>query len=219
VIFVRDNGIGLSPDSMRTVFDMFTRIESEIGRSEGGLGVGLALAKGLIELHGGKMRVSSAGLGQGSEFMIYLPCTLIVRAQMPASVDSEDGSIPPMARRVLVADDNQDSATTLGLLLEGFGHEVHLAHSGKETLALAKQVRPDIGIFDIGMPDLSGYTVAERIRHEAWGTEMTLIAVTGWGQESDRRRALAAGFDHHLTKPVDPDQLEALLRRNRRDRI
>jgi len=211
VIFVRDNGIGLTPEAMGKVFDMFTRIESEIGRSEGGLGIGLALAKGLVELHGGKMRVSSAGPGQGSEFMIYLPRMLIVEASMCASVDSKDGTITSKPRRVLVADDNQDSATTLGLLLKQSGHEVHLAHSGAEALALAKQVRPDIGVLDIGMPDLSGYTVAERIRHEAWGKEMTLIAVTGWGQESDRRRAFASGFDHHLTKPIDPASLDALL--------
>ena len=110
-----------------------------------------------------------------------------------------------------MADDNRDSATTLGLLLEQSGHEVHLAHSGAQALALAKAVRPDIGVFDIGMPDLSGYELAERIRHEAWGGQITLIAVTGWGQESDKRRALAAGFDHHLTKPIDPDSLEALF--------
>jgi CheY-like chemotaxis protein len=197
---------------MGKVFDMFTRIDSEVVRSEGGLGIGLALAKGLVELHGGKLRVSSAGPRQGSEFKICLPRTLIVEAPMPASVDSEDGGITLKPRRVLVADDNRDSATTLGLLLEHSGHEVHLAHSGEEALELAKQVRPDIGVFDIGMPDLSGYTVAERIRHEAWGKDMTLVAVTGWGQESDKRRALAAGFDHHLTKPIDPNKLEELFR-------
>lgn len=212
VISVRDSGIGLSPEAMDKVFDMFTRIESDVGRSEGGLGIGLALAKGLVELHGGKMRVSSAGRGQGSEFLICLPRTLMVQATPPSAADSHHGDLANNPRRILVADDNRDSATTLGLLLEQSGHEVHLAHSGEQALELAKETRPDVGVFDIGMPDLSGYEVAERIRHEAWGREMTLIAVTGWGQESDRRRALAAGFNHHLTKPVDPDRLEILLR-------
>ena len=211
VISVRDNGIGLSPEAMNTVFDMFTRIESETARSEGGLGIGLALAKGLVELHDGKLRVSSAGHGQGCEFLIYLPRTLIVQAALPSSAEANGSSVASKPRRVLVADDNRDSATTLGLLLEQSGHEVYLAHSGAQALALAKEIRPDIGVFDIGMPDLSGYELAERIRHEAWGSQITLIAVTGWGQESDKRRALAAGFDHHLTKPIDPCSLEALF--------
>jgi CheY-like chemotaxis protein len=111
----------------------------------------------------------------------------------------------------LIADDNQDSADTMRMLLELSGHEVHVARTGAEALELAKQVRPDIGIFDIGMPDMSGYQVAERIRHEAWGEKIILIAVTGWGQDSDKRKAFAAGFDHHLTKPVDPEGLEQLF--------
>ena len=213
MIFVRDSGIGLSPEAMSKVFDMFTRIESGAARSEGGLGIGLALAKGLVELHGGRMRVSSAGHGQGSEFVICLPRTLVVEAPSPVSADSDNGGVTSKPRRVVIADDNRDSATTLGLLLEHAGHEVHLAYSGAEAMEVAKRVRPDIGVVDIGMPDLTGYEVAERIRHEAWGKEMTLIAVTGWGQESDRRRALAAGFDHHLTKPIDPDNLQSLFNR------
>jgi two-component system CheB/CheR fusion protein len=211
VIFVRDNGVGLAVESMGTVFDMFTRVDSEIGRSEGGLGIGLALAKGLIELHGGYLRVHSAGRAQGSEFMIGIPRSLIVDAPHSASAASNGETSHVAPRRVLVADDNRDSAETMGMFLKLSGHDVHIAHSGTEAFEAAKRVRPDIGVFDIGMPDMSGYEVAERIRHEAWGGQMTLIAVTGWGQDADRRRAVAAGFDHHLTKPVDPEKLELLF--------
>jgi CheY-like chemotaxis protein/two-component sensor histidine kinase len=210
VIYVRDSGVGLTTAAMSHVFDMFTRIESEVSRDEGGLGIGLALAKGLVQLHGGRLEVNSAGSGEGSEFLICLPRSLVVEASTTQVVPSET---KPEAkpRRILVADDNVDSAESMSMLLSLSGHEVHLAHTGADALKLAGQVRPEVAIFDIGMPDLTGYEVAERIRHEAWGKKMTLIAVTGWGQESDKRRARAAGFDHHLTKPVDPDKLEVLF--------
>jgi CheY-like chemotaxis protein len=129
-------------------------------------------------------------------------------AQNRASSDAKPDIKP---RRILVADDNRDSAESMSMLLKLSGHDVHLAHTGAEALEVAKHVRPEIAILDIGMPDLTGYELAERIRHEAWGEYITLIAVTGWGQDSDKRRALAAGFDHHLTKPVDPDRLEGLF--------
>jgi len=210
VIFVRDNGVGLTAESMSHVFDMFTRVESQVARAEGGLGIGLALAKGLMQLHGGRLEVNSAGPGEGSEFLICLPRSLIVEPPPPQAPPSETKP-ETKPRRILVADDNVDSAESVSMLLKLSGHEVHLAHTGADALEAAERVRPDIGIFDIGMPDLSGYEVAERIRHEAWGENITLIAVTGWGQESDKRRALAAGFDHHLTKPVDPEELELLF--------
>ncbi len=213
-ISVRDTGIGIAPDVMGKVFDMFTRIESDIGRSEGGLGIGLALAKGLVELHGGKLQVRSGGRGEGSEFIVCLPRSLVV--DVPAAETAESQGVADRSgkpRRILIADDNRDSATTLAMMLRLSGHEVDVAHSGTEALDLAKRVRPEIAVFDIGMPDLSGYEVADRIRHEAWGEKMTLIAVTGWGQESDKRRARAAGFDHHLTKPIDPAILEPLFER------
>jgi CheY-like chemotaxis protein len=214
VIYVRDNGVGLSAEAMEKVFDMFTRVESQLTRTEGGLGIGLALARGLIELHGGRIDVRSAGANQGSEFMIYLPRSLVV--ERPAvnphlDGDGDANAHKTVSRRVLVADDNRDSATTMKILLELSGHEVHLAHNGTEAWAIAQRVRPDVGIFDIGMPDLSGYEVAERIRHEAWGRDMILVAVTGWGQDADKRRALAAGFNRHLTKPVDPEILGQLI--------
>jgi two-component system CheB/CheR fusion protein len=210
-ISVRDNGIGLSPEAMSRVFDMFTQIESEVGHVEGGLGIGLALAKGLVQLHGGRLEVTSAGAGLGSEFLICLPRSLMVAAPGPPSVPAAESPTP--RRKILLADDNQDAVESLSMLLKLSDHEVHVAYSGGEAYEAAKELRPDIGIFDIGMPDLNGYQLAERIRHEAWGKDMTLIAVTGWGQESDRRQAHVAGFDHHLTKPIDPDQLERLFER------
>jgi two-component system CheB/CheR fusion protein len=208
-ISVRDNGVGLSTEAMRNVFNMFTRINPEVARTEGGLGIGLALAKGLAQLHGGRIDVRSAGPGSGSEFMICLPRSLIVTTPPPAS--DVPVKVPAARRRILIADDNQDAAESLSMLLKLSDHEVHVAHSGGEAFEAAKETRPDIGIFDIGMPDLNGYQLAERIRHEAWGKTMKLIALTGWGQESDKRRAVLAGFDYHLTKPVDPDQLERLF--------
>jgi CheY-like chemotaxis protein len=218
-IFVRDTGVGLAPEALAQVFTMFNRVESEIGRSEGGLGIGLALAKGLVELHGGRVEALSAGPGKGSEFVVSLPPSVLPKSATVLGQVSDYGSnASRITRRVLIADDNHDGAETLAMILEMFGHEVHVAHSGEEALEVGARCRPDIGILDIGMPDLSGYEVAKRIRHEAWGAKITLIAVTGWGQENDKRMAHAAGFDHHLTKPVDPDCLAKLFGANRRDK-
>ena len=210
VISVRDNGAGIAPDMVTRIFDMFTRIDSDLARTEGGLGIGLALAKGLVELHGGRIEARSPGLGHGSEFIVTLPASLIVNASDQVPVDPPHPG-PHVSRRVLLADDNRDGAETLGMFLETLGHEVQIAHSGTEALQLAKRWKPDLCVLDIGMPDMSGYEVAMRIRLEAWGQKTTLIAVTGWGQEDDRRRAQVAGFDHHLTKPVDPESLEQLF--------
>jgi two-component system, chemotaxis family, CheB/CheR fusion protein len=210
-IVVRDNGIGLTPQAMQKVFDMFTRIESHVARSEGGLGIGLSLAKGLVRLHGGRLEVHSAGPGEGSEFTICLPRSLIVDRLPQSPRQLEEPAAATLPLRILVADDNQDAAESLRMLLTLSGHDVALAHTGAKALQMARDLRPDVSVFDIGMPDLSGYELAERIRREAWGKDMTLIAITGWGQDSDKRRALASGFNHHLTKPCDPDQLNRLL--------
>jgi CheY-like chemotaxis protein len=210
-IYVRDNGIGLKAEAISKVFEMFTRVEPEVGRSEGGLGIGLALAKGIAELHGGRIEAHSAGPNQGSEFVICLPRSLMVSVAAPVPVRGRDTTNSTSPRRILIADDNRDSAETMSMLLTISGHEVHIAHSGAAALEMAKRIRPDIGVLDIGMPDLTGYEVAERIRHEAWGKDITLVAVTGWGQDADKRRALAAGFDHHLTKPIDPERFKQLF--------
>ena len=208
IVFVRDNGVGLAPEVIPEIFEMFTQIHSQSDASEGGLGIGLALSKGLIQLHGGRITAQSAGLGKGSEFVVSLPRSLVVEApeSKPSGINGESNS--RIGRRVLVADDNRDGAESLGMVLELSGHEVHLAHSGAKALEVAKQVRPDVAVLDIGMPDLSGYDVAKQIRLEPWGSKVTLIALTGWGQEKDKRRAEAAGFDYHCTKPVDPDDLQ-----------
>jgi len=212
---VRDTGIGVEPHVLPEIFEMFSQVDSAIARSEGGLGIGLALVKGLIALHGGTIDGTSAGLGQGSEFTIHLPRSVVIEQPASAATQRDDPAPSPTADlrlKVLVADDNRDAADSLAMLLELNGHEVSVVNSGAEAYAAAAATRPHAAILDIGMPDLSGYEVARRIRAEEWGASMLLVAVTGWGQEDDKARAIAAGFDRHLTKPVDPDHLEKLLR-------
>jgi two-component system CheB/CheR fusion protein len=212
IVFVRDNGAGISPKMITQIFSMFTRVESETSRSDGGLGIGLALAKGLVELHGGHLEARSGGLGRGSEFVVSLPRTLVVvDAPLETIVAPHADSAPRLSKRVLIADDNVDGAQTLGMFLTLEHHEIHIAHTGEDAFALAARVRPDIAILDIGMPDVTGYELARHIRNEAWGDKMILIALTGWGQENDKRLSQVAGFDHHLTKPVDPRELSALF--------
>ena len=212
LISVRDSGIGLAPGMLSKVFEMFSQIEPDQERTQGGLGIGLALVKGLVELHGGRVEARSGGAERGSEFIIRLP-----HSPVPAGVRREavsalpEAAEPRSARRVLIADDNQDGAESLAMLLRLSGNEVFVAHTGTDALELASQERPHVAILDIGMPGLSGYEVAECIRREAWGARVTMIAVTGWGQDDDKRRAQIAGFDHHLTKPVDLEVLEQLL--------
>jgi PAS domain S-box-containing protein len=211
ILYVRDTGIGIPADRLTQVFDMFTQVHSDPARSEGGLGIGLALVKGLVELHGASIEVRSAGMGCGSEFVVTLPATLlrIVSRQVPPATLMAPATV--IKRRVVIADDSLDGAETLGMLLEFSGHHVVIAHTGIDALALCAQHRPDICILDIGMPGLNGYEVAMRIRAQEWGAAMVLIAVTGYGQVDDKLRAQAAGFNHHLTKPIDPDVLSPLI--------
>jgi PAS domain S-box-containing protein len=209
-IGVTDTGIGIAPESLGSVFAMFSQVKSSQHRSEGGLGIGLALAKGLVELHGGTIEARSAGMGRGSEFIIRLP----LRAQS-APLATQPLPTPPataVVRRVLIADDNRDAADSLAMLLQMEGHDVTVAHDGKEALEAFERVNPDVALLDIGMPEMSGYEVARRVRQNPHGRAVTLIAVTGWGQDSDKAQALAAGFNHHFTKPVEPERLSALLR-------
>ncbi|HTU68000.1 MAG TPA: ATP-binding protein [Steroidobacteraceae bacterium] len=206
---VEDNGIGLSPESIGGIFEMFSQVDSVAGRSEGGLGIGLALVKGIVELHGGSVEARSGGLGRGSEFTVRLPMAAQSLAAVPELADVAQAT--SARRRILVADDNRDAAESLAMLLEMSGHEVRVAHLGRAAVSLAQVFRPDTALLDIGMPDISGYEVAEALRAEPWAANLRLIALTGWGQDSDRRRALEAGFDHHLIKPVDPDRLAELI--------
>jgi CheY-like chemotaxis protein len=179
------------------------------GRSDGGLGIGLALVKGLTELHGGTIEARSDGLGHGSEFIVRLPLSPLSPV---GALQAAPTAAPTVHSRILIADDNRDAADSLSMLLELAGHEVRVAHLGRAALSLAQAFRPDVALLDIGMPDLSGYEVAQALRKESWGQTIKLIALTGWGQERDRQEALEAGFDHHLTKPIDPNELEVLIR-------
>jgi PAS domain S-box-containing protein len=210
IVVVRDNGIGISAEMMPRVFTLFAQASSALDRSEGGLGIGLALVRGLVELHGGTVSAHSAGAGQGSEFVVRLP---IGKPGRPKGEAEQSAAGQPGAKplRLLVADDNRDSAATCAALLTASGHEVSIAHTGREAFDLACRLQPDALLLDIGMPELNGYQLAQRIRGTGWGRRAMLIAISGWGQEQDKRRALAAGFDRHLTKPIDPDGLEALL--------
>jgi signal transduction histidine kinase/ActR/RegA family two-component response regulator len=209
---VRDTGIGLSAASIAEVFEMFSQVDSAIDRSEGGLGIGLALVKGLVGLHGGTVEAQSPGIGQGSTFTIHLPAAAVVHhgARSDAQLAMRPADAEPRCS-VLIADDNRDAADSLALLLQISGYPLHVCHSGREALALARRERPDALVLDIGMPGMNGYEVARQIRQEDWGRGALLVAVTGWGQQEDRERSRAAGFDHHLTKPVDPDALQGLL--------
>jgi PAS domain S-box-containing protein len=213
VLSVKDNGIGIPPEALGRVFKMFWQLEGAAGRSEGGLGIGLAFVKGLVELHGGAIEALSDGPGHGSEFVVRLPVPTAL-PDADSSPRSDARPIPIVARRVLVADDNKDAADSLAMLLRLAGHEVRVAHSGRSALSLAQAFRPDTAVLDIGMPDIDGYGVASALRKEPGGEAMCLIALTGWGQEEDKERACQVGFDHHLTKPVKPETLEVLLSGN-----
>ena len=212
VVSVRDNGIGITAEHLPHLFEMFSQVTPALDRSDGGLGIGLSLVRGLVGLHGGTVAAHSAGPGQGSEFVVRLPvCEVPARdLQAPAGEKKLPNSGPTC--RVLVADDNQDSADGLGTLLELKGYEVETAHDGLEAVDAAAAFQPDVALLDIGMPGLNGYEAARRIREQPWGEAMVLIAVTGWGQDDDKQRAKEAGFDHHLTKPIDTADLEKLLR-------
>jgi PAS domain S-box-containing protein len=211
IIYVRDNGIGLAPETITTVFDMFSQVAPGKGHTDGGLGIGLALVKGLVGLHGGRVEARSDGLGKGSEFLVYLPHVAVDPLSEAPRTEITQSAPVTRTLRVLIADDNRDSAESLGMLLEMSGHEVRLAHDGTQALSMAAEKRPDVALLDIGMPGMDGYEVAMNIRKAEWGRDITLIAITGWGQEDNKRLARNAGFDHHLTKPMDSAVLESIL--------
>ncbi|HUQ51055.1 MAG TPA: ATP-binding protein [Gammaproteobacteria bacterium] len=212
VITVRDNGIGLENAVLPGLFTMFSQVNSAIDRAEGGLGIGLALVKGLVGLHGGQVEARSDGPGRGSEFIVRLPHEVLAPASVladAATVTRKSGAAK--RARVLVVDDNRDAAESLGMVLQFAGYEVTTAFNGRQALEVGALARPLAAIIDIGMPGMSGHEVARRMRLEAWGRNAALIALTGWGQDSDKQASRASGFDAHLTKPVDPDELGNVL--------
>jgi signal transduction histidine kinase/ActR/RegA family two-component response regulator len=207
VLTVTDNGIGIPKREVETIFQMFSQVQSARDRAEGGLGIGLALTKGLVELHGGTVTAESAGLGAGSSFRIEIPNA---RAAISTHAEaSATESVPVLCRRILIADDNADAGDSLAMLLRSNGHEVKVARDGDEALKIFGAFNPDVALLDLGMPRLSGYEVAKRLR--ANNSTVLLIAITGWGQSSDRAKSAEAGFDHHLTKPVDYRELANAL--------
>ena len=219
-IRVRDDGIGIPSDLMPRIFNLFTQLDRTSGPSQSGLGIGLALVQRLIEMHGGSVAGHSEGPGQGSEFVIRLPTYIREKldpelaSQQPSALEQSMINVEGAARtqrRILVADDNNDALESLATLLQLSGHEVYTAANGAVALESAEQNRPEVALLDIGMPKLDGYEVARRIRAQPWGQRITLVALTGWGQDSDRRRSQEAGFDSHLVKPLDLDKLTDLL--------
>lgn len=208
-VIVSDTGIGLSAEQLPNVFDMFSQVDRSHARTRGGLGIGLHIVKQLVDMHEGSIEVSSAGLGQGSRFTVRLP---LAKGLAHVNAGPAAGAVA-LARplRILVADDNRDAVQALGLLLKSHGHGVSIAHSGPDALSEAERIAPQVIILDIGMPHMDGYETCRRIRSTPWGRDICLIALTGWGQAEDLRRAQEAGFDHHVVKPVDMERLNALL--------
>jgi CheY-like chemotaxis protein len=209
VVSVHDTGVGIPAEMLPRVFDLFTQVESPLDHARGGLGIGLALVQKLVALHGGRVEARSEGPGRGSEFIVRLP---VANETAPAA---KENSAPPAVlsagTRILLVDDNTDAADSLGLLLESSGDEVRVVYDGPAALTAFAEFEPAVVILDLGMPGMTGYEVARRLRGEPGGRNATLIALTGWGQAADRRRSREAGFDHHLVKPVDFDALQQLL--------
>jgi PAS domain S-box-containing protein len=216
LIEVRDSGVGIPGDMLDRVFEVFTQVGSTLDRAQGGLGLGLALVRRLVEMHGGRVWAESAGAGEGSTFVVRLP--LATSQPSPAAMPAARDPAPPVpaatpAMRILVVDDNVDAAQSLALLLGFAGHVTHTAHSGPEALTRAADFGPDVIFLDIGLPGINGYDVARALRAAPATAATRIIALTGWGSDEDRRRAVEAGFDHHLTKPARHADVEAVLAR------
>jgi signal transduction histidine kinase/DNA-binding response OmpR family regulator len=208
-IAVRDTGLGISAEMLPRVFDLFTQVDRTVARAQGGLGIGLTLVKSLTEMHGGSVEARSEGIGLGSEFVVRLPLTE-AHSKLAEPIGAELASALGR-RRILVVDDNRDAATSLGKLLELLGVEVRVAFNGPDALAAIDEFRPAVVLLDIGMPGMDGYEVARRVRRRTEFRGTALVALTGWGQEEDRRRSREAGFDHHMTKPADLNALQVLI--------
>jgi len=209
IIRVWDNGIGIAADQLRRIFEMFAQVDTSLERTHTGLGIGLTLVKNLVEMHGGTVEADSAGVGQGSEFVVRLP--ILVETPKPPPESTVSAPTPTTARRILVVDDDEDSAESLAMLLKLTGNETHTAYDGLEAVEAAATLRPDVVLLDIGLPKLNGYEAARKIREQPWSKGMGLVALTGWGQDEDRQKSREAGFNGHLVKPVDHAALMKLL--------
>jgi two-component system CheB/CheR fusion protein len=209
VVRLRDNGLGIAPEMMPHIFDLFAQADKSLARTSGGLGIGLTLVRRLVSLHGGSVVAFSEGVGQGSEFVVRLP---LVEAEPLPRLKPPAADMPASTgRRILLVDDNHDSSRSLAVLLRATGGDVELAFDGPSALEAARRGRPDVVLLDIGLPGMDGYEVARRLRREPGLGKMLLIAMTGYGGDDDRRRSQEAGFNAHLVKPVDLEALQALL--------
>ena len=209
VVMVKDTGVGIAPDMLAQVFEMFTQADRSLDRSQGGLGIGLSLVRRLVEMHGGRVEAHSEGLGKGSEFVVRL--SVVLTSDLAAQRANGDVALRSPKYRILVVDDNKDSAISLARLLRIMGHATQTAHDGLEAVEVAQKFRPDVALLDIGLPKSNGYDACRSIRGQPWSDGMILIALTGWGQEVDKCRSKEAGFNFHLVKPVDFGALEKLL--------
>ncbi len=205
-----DNGVGIEADMLLRVFDLFTQVDRHLDRSQGGLGIGLSLVSNLVEMHGGTIRVTSDGLGEGSTFTVSLPL-LDKQGEALDEAPQKAQKKTATSMKVLIIDDNVDSAQTSSSMLDLMGHSCTVVHEGALALAVARALKPDVVLLDIGMPGMDGYEVCRQLKQMPEMQKKTVIAQTGWGQESDRQKAFAAGFDHHITKPVSLDLLTQLL--------
>jgi len=213
VLSVADQGMGIPADKLEEVFEMFSQLDRSLERSKSGLGLGLALARQIVTMHGGTIRARSAGPGLGSEFIVRMPvlaASAISRNEQPAAIPS-----PAARRRILIADDNHDAADSMAMLLGAAGHHVEVAYNGLDARETASRMQPEVMLLDIGMPGMNGYDVARAARAEPWSHDTVIIALTGWGQDADRTRSKDAGIDMHLVKPVEMEKLEAAVARAR----
>ncbi|MDY6983948.1 MAG: ATP-binding protein, partial [Pseudomonadota bacterium] len=209
LIRVRDNGIGIAPAALKSVFEMFSQVKNPSSLTQGGLGIGLSLAKHLVEMHGGSISASSAGPGQGSEFQVRLPCLKAQRAL--GATEEPVGPTLAVKKRVLIVDDNEDAAFSLALLVRRLGADVKVANDGATALDMIGSFQPELMLLDLGMPVMSGFDVAAQARKIPDMDKLKIVALTGWGQPEDRERTKAAGFDMHLVKPASLPELEKLL--------